>query len=180
MGQAKLQRTCDKCGLNGEYRPKRWSFPRGEQEIEKGLERMKRTLDHEINRLTALQKKNTDIRPDEIQAAVEKRNILSALFQKGKSTIGCGAVDKEGVGAGCRDRWSLRTSLMPLTGARRSPDSCTGVTTPSYFIEFIIRFHRMMLDERYCRLHISQDIRVFCKLHPVPRAMLLHLDGVYP
>jgi len=46
----------------------------GEQEIEKGLERMKRTLDHEINRLTALQKKNKDTRPDEIQAAIEARN----------------------------------------------------------------------------------------------------------
>jgi ATP-dependent helicase HepA len=35
----------------------------GEQEIEKGLERMKRTLDHEINRLTALQKKNKESGP---------------------------------------------------------------------------------------------------------------------
>jgi len=56
----------------------------GDREIEKGLERMKRTLDHEINRLTALQKKNTDIRPDEIQAAVEERNTLSALIQKAR------------------------------------------------------------------------------------------------
>jgi ATP-dependent helicase HepA len=56
----------------------------GEQEIEKGLERMKRTLDHEINRLTALQKKNKDIRPDEIQAAIEARNTLSALIQKAR------------------------------------------------------------------------------------------------
>jgi ATP-dependent helicase HepA len=56
----------------------------GEQEIEKGLERMKRTLDHEINRLTALQKKNKDIRPDEIQAAVEERNTLSGLIKKAR------------------------------------------------------------------------------------------------
>jgi len=56
----------------------------GEQEIEKGLERMKRTLDLEINRLTALQKKNKDIRPDQIQAAVEERNTLSALIQKAR------------------------------------------------------------------------------------------------
>jgi ATP-dependent helicase HepA len=56
----------------------------GEQEIEKGLERMKRTLDHEINRLTALQKKNKDIRPDEIQAAVEERNTLSTLIKKAR------------------------------------------------------------------------------------------------
>jgi ATP-dependent helicase HepA len=45
---------------------------------------MKRTLDHEINRLTALQKKNKDIRPDEIQAAVEERNTLSALIKKAR------------------------------------------------------------------------------------------------
>jgi ATP-dependent helicase HepA len=56
----------------------------GEQEIEKGLERIKRTLDHEINRLTALQKKNKDIRPDEIQAAVEERNTLSTLIKKAR------------------------------------------------------------------------------------------------
>jgi ATP-dependent helicase HepA len=54
----------------------------GEREIEKGLERMKRTLDREINRLTALQKKNKDIRSDEIQAVIEARNTLSALIQK--------------------------------------------------------------------------------------------------
>jgi len=87
MGQAKLQRTCDKCGLNGKYRPNRWSFQRGKQEIEKGLERMKLALDHEINRLIALQKKNTDIRPDEIQAAVEERNTLSALIQKVRARL---------------------------------------------------------------------------------------------
>ncbi|WP_262481378.1 hypothetical protein [Algoriphagus antarcticus] len=56
----------------------------GEQEIEKGLERMKHILDHEINRLTALQKKNKDIRPDEIQAAVEERNTLSGLIKKAR------------------------------------------------------------------------------------------------
>jgi ATP-dependent helicase HepA len=56
----------------------------GDKEIEKGLERMKRTLDHEINRLTALQKKNKDIRPDEIHAAVEERNTLSLLIKKAR------------------------------------------------------------------------------------------------
>ncbi|WP_192346261.1 RNA polymerase-associated protein RapA [Algoriphagus sp. Y33] len=56
----------------------------GEQEIKKGLERMKLTLDHEINRLTALQKKNKDIRADEIQAGLEERNTLSALIKKAR------------------------------------------------------------------------------------------------
>ncbi|REG79615.1 hypothetical protein [Algoriphagus antarcticus] len=45
---------------------------------------MKHTLAHEINRLTALQKKNKDIRPDEIQAAVEERNALSVLIKKAR------------------------------------------------------------------------------------------------
>lgn len=56
----------------------------GEQEIKKGLERMVSTLDHEINRLTALQKKNKDVRPDEILAGLEERNTLSALIKKAR------------------------------------------------------------------------------------------------
>ena len=56
----------------------------GEQEISKGLDRMKRTLDHEINRLTALQKKNKDIRTDEIEAAIAERNSLAALINKAR------------------------------------------------------------------------------------------------
>jgi ATP-dependent helicase HepA len=56
----------------------------GEKEMEKGLGRMRDTLDHEINRLTALQKKNKEIRPDEILAAVEERNTLSALIKKAR------------------------------------------------------------------------------------------------
>jgi ATP-dependent helicase HepA len=56
----------------------------GFQEIKKGLDRMKRTLDHEINRLTALQKKNKDIRVDEIQVAMEERSTLSDLIKKAR------------------------------------------------------------------------------------------------
>ncbi|WP_057937474.1 RNA polymerase-associated protein RapA [Algoriphagus resistens] len=56
----------------------------GEQEIKKGLERMVSTLDHEINRLTALQKKNKEVRPDEILAGLEERNTLSALIKKAR------------------------------------------------------------------------------------------------
>ncbi|WP_026969185.1 RNA polymerase-associated protein RapA [Algoriphagus terrigena] len=56
----------------------------GENEIEKGLARMRRTLDHEINRLSALQKKNKDIRVDEIQAAIAERNTLSALIKRAR------------------------------------------------------------------------------------------------
>ncbi|PZX46852.1 RNA polymerase-associated protein RapA [Algoriphagus chordae] len=57
---------------------------RGEKEIEAGLDRMKLTLDHEINRLTALQKKNKDIRMDEIQTAIDERNTLSGLIKKAR------------------------------------------------------------------------------------------------
>lgn len=56
----------------------------GEQEIEKGLEKLKRILNHEISRLTALQKKNKDIRADEIQAAIEERNNLFSLIKKAR------------------------------------------------------------------------------------------------
>lgn len=56
----------------------------GEKEIEKGLDRMKRTLNHEINRLTALQKKNKEIRPEEIQSAIEERNALFILIRKAR------------------------------------------------------------------------------------------------
>jgi ATP-dependent helicase HepA len=56
----------------------------GEKEIEKGLERMKGILNHEINRLTALQKKNKDIRAEEIQAAIEERNTLFFLIKKAR------------------------------------------------------------------------------------------------
>ena len=54
----------------------------GEKEKTKGLQRMKRILNHEINRLTSLQKKNKDIRPEEIQAAIAEREKLSNLINK--------------------------------------------------------------------------------------------------
>ena len=54
----------------------------GEQEIEKGLERMKRTLDHEINRLTALQKNNKDTRSDESRQQLKNEIPYPPLFKK--------------------------------------------------------------------------------------------------
>lgn len=56
----------------------------GKKEITEGLQRMKRILNHEIDRLTALQKKNKQIRPEEIQSAIEERTILSAMIQKAR------------------------------------------------------------------------------------------------
>jgi ATP-dependent helicase HepA len=56
----------------------------GQREIKRGLERMRTSLDHEINRLETLQKRNKDIRPDEIQAAMEERNLLSSLIRQAR------------------------------------------------------------------------------------------------
>lgn len=54
------------------------------KEIEKGLKRMKIKLNHEIDRLTALQKKNKDIRPDEIQSAIDERSTISSLIKNAR------------------------------------------------------------------------------------------------
>jgi ATP-dependent helicase HepA len=55
-----------------------------EKEIAKGLQRMKLTLNHEIDRLTALQKMNKDIRPDEIQRAMDELTSLSTVIKKAR------------------------------------------------------------------------------------------------
>lgn len=57
---------------------------RAEEEIEKGMEAMNRTLDHEIHRLISLYEKNSHIRPDEIQTAIEEKKHLSHLIQKAR------------------------------------------------------------------------------------------------
>ena len=41
---------------------------------------MKRILNHEINRLTALQKNIKDIRPNEIQMTIEERETIKANY----------------------------------------------------------------------------------------------------
>jgi ATP-dependent helicase HepA len=51
-----------------------------EKEISKGLQRMNLTLNHEINRLEVLQKKNRNIRPEEIQIALEEQRTLTSLI----------------------------------------------------------------------------------------------------
>ena len=56
----------------------------GEKEITKGLQRMELKLNHEIDRLKALQKKNKHIRTDEIQTATEERTILSTVIKKAR------------------------------------------------------------------------------------------------
>ncbi|MEO8934672.1 MAG: RNA polymerase-associated protein RapA [Xanthomarina sp.] len=56
----------------------------GEKEITKGLKRMALKLNHEIERLTALQKRNKDIRPEEIEIAMEERENLSKLIKNAR------------------------------------------------------------------------------------------------
>lgn len=51
------------------------------KEIGNGLKRMNLTLNHEIGRLETLQKKNKNIRPEEIQTALEEQVILASLIK---------------------------------------------------------------------------------------------------
>jgi ATP-dependent helicase HepA len=53
----------------------------GAAEISHGLEKMSLTLKHEIDRLKSLQKKNNNIRPEEIRIAVEEQATLAALIR---------------------------------------------------------------------------------------------------
>lgn len=59
----------------------------GEKEISVGLQRMKLKLNHEINRLTALQKKNKHVRSDEIEAAIEDRELLTSLIKNARMRL---------------------------------------------------------------------------------------------
>ena len=45
---------------------------------------MKNTLNHEINRLKSLQKKNKNIRPSEIQIAIQEQSNLEALINSAR------------------------------------------------------------------------------------------------
>jgi ATP-dependent helicase HepA len=56
----------------------------GAKEIINGTQRMKSTLDHEINRLNILQKMNNHIRPDEIHIATEERSTLSTIIKNAR------------------------------------------------------------------------------------------------
>jgi ATP-dependent helicase HepA len=53
-------------------------------EIANGLQRMRATLDHEIDRLRTLQAKNNHIRPEEIRIAVEARAKLVSLIEEAR------------------------------------------------------------------------------------------------
>jgi len=54
------------------------------KEIAKGLERMNFTLNHETDRLKVLQKKNKNIRPEEIQIALDEQITLTTLIKNAR------------------------------------------------------------------------------------------------
>lgn len=56
----------------------------GKKEISNGLHRMNDTLNHEITRLKSLQRKNKNIRPDEIQIAIEEKKNLEVLIKNAR------------------------------------------------------------------------------------------------
>jgi len=56
----------------------------GAIEITKGLQRMNNALNHEIERLAALQKKNKNVRPDEIRIAMAERTTLSEIIKNAR------------------------------------------------------------------------------------------------
>ena len=56
----------------------------GAKEIAKGLQRMNLTLNHEIDRLKTLQKKNKNIRPEEIQIALTEQLTLATLIKNAR------------------------------------------------------------------------------------------------
>ena len=53
----------------------------GAKEITNGLKRMDLTLNHEIERLKTLQGKNKNIRPEEIETAIEEQRALAAIIK---------------------------------------------------------------------------------------------------
>lgn len=56
----------------------------GEKERSSSLQRMKLKLNHEINRLNALQKKNKHVRSDEIETAIKERTLLTSLIKNAR------------------------------------------------------------------------------------------------
>jgi ATP-dependent helicase HepA len=54
------------------------------KKIAKGLQRMNLTLNHEIDRLKVLQQKNKNIRPEEIQIALDEQITLATLIQNAR------------------------------------------------------------------------------------------------
>ncbi|MDP5171318.1 MAG: RNA polymerase-associated protein RapA [Bacteroidia bacterium] len=65
-------------------------------EVVQGIAVMRRTLDHEIARLTALQHKNNHIRPEEIDTAREEQASLAALMRDARIRLDALLLVKKG------------------------------------------------------------------------------------
>jgi ATP-dependent helicase HepA len=65
-------------------------------EIEKGISRLNQTLDHEIDRLAYLSKRNKGIRPDEIRRALADKKLLSTLIGNARIRMDSVQLIKEG------------------------------------------------------------------------------------
>lgn len=63
---------------------KKIAMKQSANEIAKGLKRMNFTLNHEIDRLKTLQRKNKNIRPEEIQIALNEQITLEALIKNAR------------------------------------------------------------------------------------------------
>lgn len=66
------------------------------KEIANGLQRMHLSLDHEINRLSSLHKKNNHIRPEEIQTAVAEKTNLTSLISEARIRLDAVQLIKKG------------------------------------------------------------------------------------
>ncbi|WOK05470.1 RNA polymerase-associated protein RapA [Imperialibacter roseus] len=65
-------------------------------EILNGLQQMRLTMDHEIGRLTALHAKNENVRPEEIELALEERAKLSSLIKDARIRMDAVQLVREG------------------------------------------------------------------------------------
>ena len=65
-------------------------------EILNGLQQMRLTMDHEIGRLTALHAKNENVRPEEIELALEERAKLSLLIKDARIRMDAVQLVREG------------------------------------------------------------------------------------
>lgn len=68
----------------------------GMKEILHGLQRMNQAMDHEIDRLKALQQKNRHIRPEEIQIAEEEQAMLAELIRDARIRLDALQLVKKG------------------------------------------------------------------------------------
>lgn len=67
-----------------------------EKEVIKGLKKMSQTMNHEIGRLASLHEKNKNIRPEEIQIALNEQAMLSRLIKSSRVRMDALQLIKEG------------------------------------------------------------------------------------